>query len=101
MALAVGNSIYLAKFLTSEPINNYDIPKIVRVTGSLGRSEMAMLVPTQSSRLKPLDCGNWNVVNHEFFDGKACGSFQNTTLHLSFIDFELPIDLGTHGTQKR
>jgi hypothetical protein len=71
---------------------------ITRITGSLGRSEMAMLVsPGTPPPLRALDYKDWSVVNHNTFDGNCYDCFQNTTLHLSFTDFNMPIDVGTRG----
>lgn len=102
MALAVGNSIYVADFLQHEPhvyrSGHKQAWGITRITGSLGRSEMAMLVsPGTPPPLKALDYKNWNVVNHSAFKGNCHDCFQNTTLHLSFTDFDMPVDVGTRG----
>jgi hypothetical protein len=98
MALSVGNSIYIADLLIREPLGPDLTRKVTRITGNLGRAEMAMLVsPTMPPPLKSLDYDNWNLINHVDFDGTCQGCFQNTTLHLSFTDFEMPIDVGTRG----
>jgi hypothetical protein len=100
MALAVGNSIYVADFLQCEPpVHTLGHTRgITRITGSIGRSEMAMLVsPATPPPLRALDFKNWNIINHNTFDGNCQNCFQNSTLHLSFTDFELPIDVGTRG----
>jgi len=73
LALAVGDFIYVTKFLQQEPPiykpGQKNIREITRMTGSLGRSEMAMLVSLGSPPpLGASDYKNWNVVNHDTFD---------------------------------
>jgi hypothetical protein len=95
MALAVGNSIYVADVLQHETVCGLGI---TRIAGSLGRSEMAMLVsPGTLPPLRALNYKDWSVVNHNTFDGNCHDCFQNTTLHLSFTDFDMPVDVGTRG----
>jgi hypothetical protein len=81
MALAVGNSIYIAEFLVAEPrVQEHEggnIWEITRITGSLGRSEMVMLVSLgPPPPLRALDYENWDLVNHNAFDGACHDCFQ-------------------------
>jgi hypothetical protein len=46
-----------------------------------------------------LDPGTWKHINHDDFDGKMTDSFQSTSLHLSFTEYELPVDTGLHGSR--
>ncbi|KAH8745235.1 hypothetical protein F5882DRAFT_471677 [Hyaloscypha sp. PMI_1271] len=44
---------------------------------------------------------SWTQISHHPFDGKLENNFQHTTLHLTFSDYELPIDVGQHGLRDR
>jgi hypothetical protein len=48
-------------------------------------------------RIRPSPEGNWAVINHELFNGKLEDYFENTSLHLSFTDFELPLSVTANG----
>jgi len=97
MALSIGDSIYVATALLSDPSDSQDRCPVRRVMGNLGRSEMAFLVPPSSPRLVEYDLTSWNLVNHLPFDGAFEDNFSATSLHLSFTDFELPLDVGVRG----
>ncbi|GKT40022.1 uncharacterized protein ColSpa_00203 [Colletotrichum spaethianum] len=58
---------------------------------------MAFLVPPSNPRLDGYDISSWRLVNHLPFDGNFEDKFQSMSLHLSFTDFELPIDVGVRG----
>jgi hypothetical protein len=48
--------------------------------------------------VKPLEYDNWHLINHAKFDGKLDDFFPNTTLHLSFTDFNMAVDVeGSQG----
>ncbi|KAI1256861.1 hypothetical protein MGN70_001988 [Eutypa lata] len=97
MALSSGDSIFAASSLLSDPTENTIEAPIQRVFGNLGRSEMILLVPPKTPVLRGNDAGAWNVINHEEFDGQFENSFSSTSLHLTFTDFELPLDIGVRG----
>ncbi|CRK34307.1 hypothetical protein BN1708_006323 [Verticillium longisporum] len=60
-------------------------------------SEVTFLVPPSEPRLKTYDLNSRHCINHAPFDGKFTNSFANTSLHLSFTDFEKPLDVGSRG----
>lgn len=98
MAMATGNSIYIAALLVNDPAKVGVRNKIRRVVGNLGRAGMAMLISPVEPKVKPLEYNSWNLISHAEFDGNLQDSFQNTSLHLSFTDFEMPVDVkGAHG----
>ena len=97
MALSIGDSIYVATALISDPSASQSQCPLRRVMGNLGRSEMAFLIPPSSPRLENHDLTSWNLVNHLPFDGAFEDNFSATSLHLSFTDFEPPLDVGVRG----
>ncbi|RDL32634.1 uncharacterized protein BP5553_09090 [Venustampulla echinocandica] len=98
MAMAVGNSIYIGGVLVNDPTNIKAQKQIKRVVGNLGRAGMVLLIAPNEPKVKPLEYDRWNLVNHADFDGEMHDSFQNTTLHLSFTEFQMPLDvIGAQG----
>lgn len=97
-ALSSGDSIYVASILLVDPAS-YARPRslIKRVFGNLGRSGMSFLISPAEPRLVPHSLESWRLVNHRPFDREFQNSFPGTSLHLSYTDYEMPINLGTHG----
>lgn len=62
---------------------------------------MAFLVSPANPALKPIDLSSWHLINHAPFDHNFVDSFSGTSLHLSFTDYELPLDLGHRGLRDR
>ncbi|KAJ4413381.1 hypothetical protein N0V82_008597 [Gnomoniopsis sp. IMI 355080] len=101
MAMSSHDSIFVASALVSDPSEKGSVPPIMRVFGNLGRSEMAFLISPSSPRLKEANLASWHLINHNPFDGIFMDHFGGTSLHLSFTDLEVAIDLGTRGLRDR
>lgn len=101
LALANGDSIYAASALLQDPSVDTSTKPIKRVFGNLGRPEMCLLIPPSNPRLAEPDLHSWKLVNHHAFDSKLQESFSSTSLHLTFTDFEMPLDVGTRGLRDR
>lgn len=99
MAMSGGNSIYVAAHLLSDPWEKSQGGRVKRVIGNVGRPGIAMMIPPQNPRMRVLEHDSWNCINHNEFDGMREDCFQHTTLHLSFSDWEMPMDVGTHGVR--
>jgi hypothetical protein len=97
MALSTGDSIFVASSLLLDPSENTSQSPIRRVLGNLGRPEMAFLIPPSKPALTGYNPSSWHMVNHFPFDGKFQDHFSGTSLHLSFTDFEIPVDVGVRG----
>jgi len=98
MAMATGDSIYIAAGLLCDPIETPLPHEIRRIQGNIGKPGIAMLIPPKEIQNVHAD-SDWRVVNHNSFNGKIEDSFQSTSLHLRFTDYILPIDIGTHGVR--
>lgn len=98
MAMAVGDSLYIASSLLCDPLERPS-PVIKRIRGNLGKAGIAMMVPPESPKIRASEVDNWNVINHEDFDGNQQDCFASTSLHLSFTGWTLPIDTGSRGTR--
>jgi hypothetical protein len=99
MAMSSGNSLFVAKPLLSDPGETFQSHEVKRVVGNVGRAGIAMLIPPQKPRIRQAELDRWNVVNHKDFVGKAEDCFNNTSMHLSFTGYEIPINVGSHGLQ--
>ena len=97
LALSHGDSIYVRSDMISDPYDHTSNYPIRRVFGNLGRSEMAFLLPPSEPKLGGYDINSWHMINHLPFDEKFEDKFRGTSLHLSFTDFELPVDVGSRG----
>jgi hypothetical protein len=98
-AMSSGNSIFVAAPLLCDP---FEIPldqEVRRVIGNIGRAGIAMLIPPQDTKIRKLDYGTWNLVNHTPYNGKSEDCFKSTSLHLSFTPYTQPINIGNHGLQ--
>ncbi|KAI0434647.1 hypothetical protein F5Y09DRAFT_355554 [Xylaria sp. FL1042] len=99
MAMAVGDSIYIAKKLISDPSKECFANEICQIKGSIGKSGVALMIPPKRPLTRQMDLSSWQCVNHNTFDGRLDGSFSSTTLHLGFTDYIFPVNIGDHGNR--
>ena len=90
MAMACGNSIFVATSLLQDP-SHLDNGSVTRLLGNLGRPGLVMLAPPQAPRLRSVDHVSWRLLNYSDFDGRVKDSFKDTSLHLSFTEYEIPM----------
>jgi hypothetical protein len=96
MAMVAGNSIYVSESLLENPSkpDRSDLPPfrgIQRIISNLDRLGIVMLVPPQAPRIRELDLKSWKLVQQGPFDGASDDYFNQTSLHLSFTDYEIPL----------
>ena len=101
MILSTGDSIYVASGLVSDPSEDTNGHPIRRVFGNLGRPEMAFPIPPSNPKFMDYELKSWHLINHAPFNGQFEDNFQSTSLHLSFTDFEMPVDVGVRGLRDR
>ena len=90
-ALSSGNSIYVAAPLLCDP---HEMPlerEVRRVVGNIGRPGLAFLIPPTEPKIRKLNNESWMHINHAPFDGKIEDCFQQTTIHLGFTAYNLPL----------
>ena len=97
MALSCGNSMYVAERMLSDPSEILAPYAVRRIIGNIGRPGLSLLVPPERPRLPKPDYTSWNMVNHSAFDGHMEDNFAGTSLHLSFSEYQLAVDIGAHG----
>ena len=93
MALCSGNSIYVANALIQDPIEpNLNVYQgITRIIGNIDHPGLVMFAPPQSPLVRSHDLGDWRLVNHFPFNGTTGNCFPETSLHLSFTKYEVPL----------
>jgi hypothetical protein len=69
------------------------------VIGNIGRPGITLLIPASTSEIREPNPEHWNLVNHNQFDGRLEDAFANTSLHIRFTGYELPLETGTLGSR--
>ena len=100
-AISANDSIYVAAPLLCDPSVRCDDHRIQRIAGNVGSAGLALLIPPTDPKIKRLGVEAYHLINHSSFDGKIEDNFRNTSLHLGFTGYALPIDVGTHGSRSR
>jgi hypothetical protein len=99
MAISSGNSIYVPAPLISDP---YDQPRgyeMKHILGNIGKPGVSLMIPPLAPRVRKVNDNVWVHVNHCKFDGNFDDSFQHTSLHLSFTEYQLPVGTNSLGSQ--
>ncbi|KAI3334886.1 hypothetical protein F4824DRAFT_489922 [Ustulina deusta] len=81
MAMAIDDSIYIAKSLISDPSKKCLAHEICQIKGNIGKSGIALMVPPECPLTRQIYLSNWH----------------STTLHLGFTDYIFPVDVGNCG----
>lgn len=90
-AMSSGNSMYIAGSLLCDPHEQPNSTEIRRVIGNLGRSGMTFLISPPEVKIREANPENWRIISHRDFDGLPENHFDQTSLHLSFTDYEHPL----------
>ena len=98
-AMSSSNSLFVAAPLLNDPSQRCNDRVVLRVAGNIGRAGVAMLIAPQDPRTRKLESDTWESISHAPFDGKIEDSFRNTSLHLSFTQYTMPVDTGDYGGQ--
>ena len=91
LAIASGNSIFVARRLLSDPIDVAAEHNVRRITGNIGRPGISFLMAPVEPKIKAMG-DQYDIVNHYPYDGKREDNFASTSLHLSFTKWAIPIE---------
>ncbi|KAL4973001.1 hypothetical protein BDW66DRAFT_169041 [Aspergillus desertorum] len=94
MAISSGNSLYIAQRLLHDPIPPETLAScaVAHAIGNVGKPGIALLFAPEKPDVREHDVERWHVVNHNSFDGMPSGgSFQGSSLHMSFTGWEGPL----------
>ena len=92
LAIASGNSIFVIGAIISDPFETLAANSVKRIIGNIGRTGICMMVAPFEPRIRPLG-SQYNLVEHAVYDGKRENNFKGTSLHLSFTDWTLPLEV--------
>ncbi|KAE8441882.1 hypothetical protein EG329_004188, partial [Mollisiaceae sp. DMI_Dod_QoI] len=90
-ALSSGNSFYVTGELLCDPYERSTTTQIQRVVGNIGRAGITFLICPPEVKFKEADPERWMLINHNVFDGKLEDHFKETSIHLSFTEYEIPL----------
>ncbi|KAH7354748.1 hypothetical protein BKA65DRAFT_496920 [Rhexocercosporidium sp. MPI-PUGE-AT-0058] len=97
MGIAVRNTIYASKTLLLDPYELSHRDEIAMIIGNVGRTGMALMVSPPTPRIRSSELNAWKRISHDEFDLQSKDNFETTSLHLSFTEFELPMDKRSRG----
>lgn len=95
-AMSSGNSLFVAEMLLCDPATDIPSFSIRRITGSIGRSGISLLVSPKSPTMKK-PSHNFMAVVHADYDFRREDNFRSTTMHLGFTEWQVPLLTGEHG----
>ncbi|KAE8447571.1 hypothetical protein EG329_010701 [Mollisiaceae sp. DMI_Dod_QoI] len=98
MAISSGSSLYIAGSLLCDPVEEPGNTEVRRVVGNIGRSGVSLLIPPPRPRMKEAALENWRQINHRMYDGKPENCFSQTSIHLSFTEYVMPLKLDNDDT---
>lgn len=101
MALSSGDSIYVAAWLICDPAERQPANAMRRLHGNVGKAGLILLVPPADPQTLAPGIDNWKFIDREDFDGTVTNAFTSTSLHLSFTDWCIPVDVGEAGRGRR
>ncbi|KAL2064516.1 hypothetical protein VTL71DRAFT_3653 [Oculimacula yallundae] len=90
-AMSSGNSLYVAAALLCDPYDQPRATELRRVVGNIGRSGITFLISPPEVKTRKPDPEKWMSINHRVFDGSLEDHFQDTSMHLSFTRYEIPL----------
>jgi hypothetical protein len=90
-AMSSGNSLYIAGSLLCDPSEQAGPSEIRRVVGNIGRAGITFLIAPPEVKHRRPDPEKWMEINHNVFDGIFEDHFQQTSLHLSFTQYEISL----------
>ncbi|KAL4738213.1 hypothetical protein BDV11DRAFT_216106 [Aspergillus similis] len=94
MAISSGNSLFIAQRILHDPIPPPNMPScaVAHAIGNVGKPGIALLFAPEQPMVREHDVEKWHVVNHNRFDGNSSGgSFEASSLHMSFTGWEGPL----------
>jgi len=92
LAIASGNSIFVIGALISDPFDVVPESTVKRIVGNIGSTGICMLIAPVDPQIRPLG-DQYNLVTHAAYDGERENNFKSTSLHLSFTEWKLPVDV--------
>ncbi|KAF8850687.1 hypothetical protein BDZ45DRAFT_185766 [Acephala macrosclerotiorum] len=90
-AMSSGNSLYIARALLCDPYEEAPSAEVQRVIGNVGRAGTTFLISPPEVKERSADPERWMAINHNPFNGKLENHFTQTSMHLSFTEYEISL----------
>lgn len=90
-AMSSGNSIHVSGALLCDPEEDSRPKEIPRVTGNVRRAGITLLIRPLYPEIRETEIENWRQISHHPFQGILDDCFKETSVHLSFTGYELPL----------
>jgi hypothetical protein len=90
-AMSSGSSLYVAGSLLCDPYEQPGPAEIHRVMGNIGRPGITFLICPPEPKIRKPDPEKWQFINHRPYDGKLENYFEQTSMHLSFTEYVIPL----------
>lgn len=101
MAMSFGDSIYVSVRLLRDPGDTCTPHTARRLSGNVGKAGLILMVPPAKPMTRPSSASTWRFIDRDPYTGQFEDHFSGTTLHLSFSDWSIPIDVGAAGHGRR
>lgn len=98
MAMSAGTSIYVAMPLICDPFECPKENEVKHIIGNIGKPGVSFMIPPVPPKRRVVDEHIWKNATHALFDGRLDDAFKDTSLHLSFTKYKLPVKF-SHGYQ--
>lgn len=89
-AVCSEDTIYVPAVVLSDPFVRLPEYEMRSITGNVSRAGISILVSPLEPRIRELS-NSYNVVAHETYDSKREDNFRDTSLHLAFTDWTMPL----------
>lgn len=90
LAISIGDSLYLAAPLISDPWDTSEAYDVRRVLGNVGRAGVSLLGSPEHPMVRKPKVDEWALINHNVYGGTAEDCFGDTSLHLSLTEYRVP-----------
>ncbi|KAK7990902.1 hypothetical protein PG990_015182 [Apiospora arundinis] len=92
IGISAGDSIFVPEQLLWDPMKTGVRNSFTRILGNIGKPGCVMFFSVEQPITPPLDANFWRVADPQRFDGTAADLFQNTSMHLSFTNWERSLE---------
>ncbi|KAI0551917.1 hypothetical protein F4679DRAFT_581981 [Xylaria curta] len=92
IGMSIGDSIFVPEKLLDDPMIGVRRNSFTRILGNIGKPGFTMFFSVENPITATQDTTFWRVADPQKFDGTAVNMFYDTSMHLSFTNWERPIE---------
>ncbi|RYP39075.1 hypothetical protein DL767_002338 [Monosporascus sp. MG133] len=90
MGMSIDDSLYVCGSIVDDPSTFQTNKQVYRALGNIGKPGVSLLIPPAEPWVRERQNDEWDLINHDTYDGRAQNSFLDTSLHLSLTDYRVP-----------